>query len=177
MPQLVLPATAVHRSFVAAMKEFEAEGRAGDGSSIGKDIEEFGERWQEPDGFAAYVAATRADEREETVRHAGHVACTTLWYVDGDTYLGRFAIRHRLNDHLFEQGGHIGYDVRASVRRRGHATEMLGQGLAHVRRLGIDPVLITCDHWNTASRKVIEGGGGVLEDQRGDKLRYWLPTA
>jgi predicted acetyltransferase len=177
MPELVLPTVAVHESFVAAMKEFEAEGRAGDGTSVGSDIDEFGARWHEPEGFAAYVAAIRADEREETVRHAGHVPCTTLWYVEGDTYLARFAIRHRLNDFLLEQGGHVGYDVRASARRRGHATAMLREGLPHLRRLGIDPALITCEHDNTASRKVIEGGGGVLEDRRGDKLRYWVPTA
>lgn len=177
MPKLVLPTTAVHASFVAAMKEFETEGRAGDGSSIGQEIEEFGDRWHEPEGFAAYVAALRAEEHEETVRTAGHVACTTLWYVDGDAFLGRFAIRHRLNDFLLEQGGHIGYDVRASARRRGHATAMLREGLVHARALGIDPALITCEHDNTASRKVVEGGGGVFEDRRGDKLRYWVPTA
>ncbi len=96
--------------------------------------------------------------------------------MDGGTYLGRFAVRHRLNDFLFEQGGHIGYDVRASARRRGHATAMLRDGLEHTRRLGIDSALITCDHWNTGSRKVIEACGGVFEDQRGDKLRYWVPT-
>jgi predicted acetyltransferase len=176
MLKLVLPTSAVRASFVAAMQEFQSEGRAGDGTAVGRDIAEFGDRWHEPDGFAAYVEAVRAGEREET-RRRGFVACTTLWYVDGDTYLGRFAVRHRLNDALFEQGGHIGYDVRASARRRGHATAMLREGLAYTRRLGIDPALITCDHWNTASRKVIEAGGGVLEDQRGDKLRYWVPTA
>jgi predicted acetyltransferase len=28
----------------------------------------------------------------------------------------------------------------------------------------------------TASAKVIEANGGVLEDVRGDKKRYWVPT-
>ena len=177
MPKLTLPTTAVHASFVASMKEFEEEGRAGEGSSVGDDLAEFGDRWRQPDGFAAFVEAVRGDVCEETLRRPHFVPCTTLWYVDGVTYLGRFAIRHRLNDFLHEQGGHIGYDVRASARRRGHATAMLREGLTHCRQFGIDPALITCDHWNTASRKVIEGGGGVFEDRRGDKLRYWVPTA
>jgi predicted acetyltransferase len=176
MPKLIQPTTTVHASFVEAMKEFEAEGRSGDGSSVGRDIAEFGSRWGEPAVFAKYVAALRSEEREETVR-PGLVPCTTLWYVDGDVYLGRFAIRHRLNEPLFEQGRHIGYDIRVSARRRGHATTMLREGMAYTRRLGIDPALITCDHWNTAPRKVIEGCGGVFEDQRGDKLRYSVPTA
>ena len=41
---------------------------------------------------------------------------------------------------------------------------------------GIDPVLVTCDETNDASRKVIEANGGILEDLRGDKLRFWIPT-
>ncbi|MFR9755968.1 GNAT family N-acetyltransferase [Streptomyces sp. TR06-5] len=176
MPELMLPTTAVRRSFVAAMAEFEAEGRSGDGTSLGDDLAGFGGVWHEAEGFAAYVAAVRADECEETLRRAGFVPCTTYWYIDGDTYLGRFAIRHRLNDFLHEQGGHIGYDVRPSARRRGHATAMLREGLRHARVLGIEQVLITCDHDNSASRRVIESGGGVFEDRRGDKLRYWVPT-
>jgi predicted acetyltransferase len=73
-------------------------------------------------------------------------------------------------------GGHIGYDVRASARRRGHATAMLAGGLAVAAGLGIDPALITCDVDNVGSRRVIETNGGVLEDERDGKLRFWTPT-
>jgi predicted acetyltransferase len=37
--------------------------------------------------------------------------------------------------------------------------------------------LVTCDVTNTGSRKVIEANGGVLEDERDGKLRFWVPTA
>jgi predicted acetyltransferase len=37
-------------------------------------------------------------------------------------------------------------------------------------------VLVTCDVDNTASRRVIEAAGGLFQDQRGPKLRYWVPT-
>ena len=73
-------------------------------------------------------------------------------------------------------GGHIGYDVRPSARRRGHATEMLRQALAIAHGMGIDPALITCDVDNVGSRTVIERNGGVLEDERAGKLRFWVPT-
>jgi predicted acetyltransferase len=106
---------------------------------------------------------------------------TNLWWVDGpegaEEYVGRMSIRHRLNDGLLELGGHIGYDVRRSRRRRGHATAMLREALPVARRLGIGKALVTCDSDNVASRRVIEANGGVLEDQRGDKLRFWVPTA
>lgn len=54
---------------------------------------------------------------------------------------------------------------------------MLAAALPVARSLGIDPALITCDEDNTASRKVIEANGGILGDERGGKLRYWVPTS
>ncbi|MBW1598528.1 GNAT family N-acetyltransferase [Streptomyces sp. JJ38] len=178
MPELLLPTVRVHASFLEAMDELRAEGRgaAEDGSMVGRDIRLYGPRWGTPEGFAAYVAAVRADALPETPRPPGHVPSTTWWWVEGDTYLGRLALRHRLNGRLLEWGGHIGYDVRPSARRRGHATAMLRAALPYAAELGVDPVLVTCDHDNLASRRVIENCGGIFEDQRAGKLRYWAPT-
>jgi predicted acetyltransferase len=106
----------------------------------------------------------------------GRVPATTMWWADGHDYLGRITIRHRLTPSLLNVGGHIGYDVRPSARRRGHATLMLAAALPVACGLGIDPVLITCDTGNVGSRKVIEANGGVLEDERDGKLRFWAPT-
>jgi predicted acetyltransferase len=78
---------------------------------------------------------------------------------------------------LCEVGGHIGYDVRPSARRRGHATAMLRAALPVGRSLGIESALVTCDVDNVASRKVIGRNGGLLEDQRGDKLRFGVLTS
>jgi predicted acetyltransferase len=178
MPQLVRPIAQVWASFVAAMTEFQAEGRGGahDDTMIGSEIRSYGHRWSAPEGFQEYVEWLRAQALEDSPRPPGYVPCTTLWWVDGDEYLGRLAIRHRLTPQLREIGGHIGYDVRPSARRRGHGTAMLGEGLPVARQLGIELALVTCDADNVASRKVIEHHGGALADQRGDKLRYWVPT-
>jgi predicted acetyltransferase len=73
-------------------------------------------------------------------------------------------------------GGHIGYLVRPSARRQGHATAMLAAVLPHARAPGIDSALVTCDVDNVASRKVIMANGGVLEDELDGKLRFWVPT-
>jgi predicted acetyltransferase len=54
---------------------------------------------------------------------------------------------------------------------------MLAAALPVANALGIDPALLTCDEDNIASRKVIQASGRTLEDQRGAKLRYWLPTS
>lgn len=178
MPELIRPLTRVHQSFVEAMMEFRAEGRgaASDDTMIGSEIRRYGDRWADPAIFADYVAALRADTEEDAPRPDGHVPCTTLWYVEDDHYLGRLAIRHRLTPRLLEWAGHIGYDVRPTARRRGHATAMLFAALPIAYRLGIDRVLITCDEDNIASEKVIRNGGGEYEDTRAGKMRFWVPT-
>jgi predicted acetyltransferase len=174
MPALISPDVRLKESFLAAMAEFAEEGRAGDGSGIGRDLEQWTGRWESDEGFAAYVAEKIAER--ESVLVEDWVLCTNLWWVDQDEYVGRMSIRHELNDWLAEAGGHIGYDVRRSRRGRGHATAMLRAALAVARDLGIERALLTCDDDNVASRIVIERNGGVLEDERDGKLRYWVPT-
>lgn len=177
MPHLAVPTVDVRDSFLAAMAEFRAEGRgaADDNSSIGVDLR--GGRLDPAYGFDRYVGELRADSLPSTPRPPNRVACTTLWWVEGDEYLGRIAIRHELTEWLREYGGHIGYDVRPTARLRGHATAMLRAALPVAHELGIEQALVTCDDTNVGSRRVIENCGGRFEDQRGAKLRFWVPTA
>ncbi|MEU3349773.1 GNAT family N-acetyltransferase [Streptomyces sp. NPDC006700] len=108
----------------------------------------------------------------------GRVHATHWWIVEDDTYLGAIDLRHYLNAFLLDVGGHIGYSVRPSFRRRGLATWALGAVLPEARALGLDRVLVTCDDDNIGSARGIERNGGVLEDVRttdaGGKRRYWI---
>jgi predicted acetyltransferase len=179
MADLAAPTSRVRVSFLAAMEEFQAEGRgtAGDNSMVGGEIRDYGRGWADPALFEEYTRLLRDQAQEDAPRPAGFVPSTTLWWVEDGEYLGRIAIRHRLTEHLLQHGGHIGYDVRPSARRRGHATAMLARSLPVAAALGIDPVLITCDEDNIGSRKVIEANGGQFDDQRGGKLRFWVPAS
>ncbi|HET8605017.1 MAG TPA: GNAT family N-acetyltransferase [Marmoricola sp.] len=175
MPALVSPDVRYRSSFLAMMAEFADEGRTGDDSMIGHHLARYGDTWAGEEGFAAYVAALHAEETRPS--RPGFVCQTTLWWAEGEELIGRLSIRHRLTEELLHVGGHIGYDVRRSRRREGHATAMLAAALPVAHALGIDPTLVTCDVDNVASRKVIEANGGRLEDQRHDKLRLWVPTS
>lgn len=109
----------------------------------------------------------------------GFVPATLFWIVDDlapDRVLGSLHLRHQLNAFLLEEGGHIGYGVRPSARGRGVATNALREAVAYAGSLGIDRVLVTCDDDNAPSRRTIERCGGVLEDVRHGKLRYWITT-
>jgi predicted acetyltransferase len=171
------PDVRLRESFARALREFLDEGRGGenDHSAIGRYLRE-GAHEIDEEAFERFVHGVRAERLEETPRPEDYVPATELWWVEGDEFLGRIGIRHRLTPMLLEMGGHIGYDVRPSARRRGHATEMLRQGLMIAHDLGIDPALITCNVDNVGSRTVIERNGGVLEDERRGKLRFWAPT-
>lgn len=178
MLELVLPDPRFRRSFATAMDEFRAEGRGFEGRASVLDgyLRDQTEPWLSDDLFRTFVDSIRAQRHEETPRPAWRVPDTELWWVEGEVFLGRIVVRHRLTPRLLEVGGHIGYDVRPSVRRQGHATAMLRRALDVARELGIERALITCDTGNIGSHTVIERNGGILEDERDGKLRFWVST-
>ena len=53
---------------------------------------------------------------------------------------------------------------------------MLAAALPVMGRLGVDPAVVTARSANVASRKVIEANGGLLVEQRGDRLHFHVHT-
>ncbi|MFD3329759.1 GNAT family N-acetyltransferase [Streptomyces sp. NPDC058701] len=172
MPELIAPTPRLHASWLAAREEWGDDAHM-DGAGLGSDDDV-----DSPEGFAAWVERLRSYGDRTLPVEQGRVHATYWWIAEGDTYLGAIDLRHYLNGILLDAGGHIGYSIRPSARRRGLATWALAQVLYEARLFGIDRVLLTCDPGNSASMRTIESNGGVLEDVRetliGPKRRYWI---
>lgn len=108
------------------------------------------------------------------------VPFSEFWLVKEDLFIGRIQIRHKLNEFLLQFAGNIGYSIRPSEQRKGYGKKILQMTLPHLKALGIDPVLITCNDNNISSIKIIESVNGILENKvptPGSDIpqrRYWI---
>lgn len=179
--RLVLPDRRYQRSYLDAVQEFYDAGEEHYGRPPSWPVEgEFPgvdftlESLRAPVEFGRMVDFLLEQRDPDVPRPRAYIPFTELWMDEGGEFVGRISLRHELNELLFTWGGHVGYAVRPSARRRGHASSALRQLLPLCRDRDIDPVLITCDPGNAGSRAVIESAGGVYEDTRDGKQRFWI---
>ncbi len=134
---------------------------------------------KDPTDFEEMLQSMIDSENGENLPE-GWVPDSTFWLVDENyTVLGAVNIRHQLTDYLFNCGGHIGYGIRPSERKKGYATQMLALSLEKIKKLGIQKALVVCDAWNMASEKVIINNGGIRDNDYVEKdgnviRRYWI---
>ncbi|WP_034269504.1 GNAT family N-acetyltransferase [Actinospica robiniae] len=171
MPKLTRPHARFHASFLATLAEFRAAGPLSDWAAR---IDH--EAVRAPSGFSAYIDSLHARRTPDSVAAEGPVPESSLFWSEGDEFLGRIAIRHRLNSRLEVMGGHIGYVIRPGAQGRGHATALLLAAMPVAYALGVDDALLTTDPDNHASRRVIEKCGGRLVDQKPGHCYYRLRT-
>lgn len=77
-----------------------------------------------------------------------------------DKIIGMTSVRLELNDQLRVCGGHIGYSIRPSERRKGYNKINLYLGLKVCDEYGIDEALLDADLDNEGSWKTMEALGG-----------------
>jgi hypothetical protein len=87
--------------------------------------------------------------------------------------------RYELDALLAHEGGHIGYGVVPSERRKAYATQILIQSLDITRSAGVQRVLVTRSVDNEGSTKVMQRCGGVFDSvvvsiDASSVNRFWI---
>ena len=168
---LIEPTTEYSRQIQSYRKEFLDSGDSMDGTG---DLRKF----DDPREWIDYL---EKHKDPQTVPE-GRVPSTQFIFVreEDSKIVGMIDIRHHLNEFLELFGGHIGYSVAPSERRKGYATQMLKEALSVCKDLGIRKVLITCIKDNEGSRRTILNNGGMYEstvyepDENVYLERYWI---
>jgi predicted acetyltransferase len=128
--------------------------------------------------FDAYLRTVESARRGNVPN--GRVPGAEFWLEHEGQIVACARLRFELTPDLEHEGGHIGYDVRPSTRRRGYGTALLRLALVEARALGIGRVRVTCDDDNTGSINVIERNGGTLDGRGISRLtgkmvrQYWI---
>lgn len=167
MPKILLarPSIGYKDSFIKAIREFEREG-----------VRPPWHYERLDKNFDEYVEALLARETDPL---PSFVPQTDYWLIVDGKYTGRSGLRHHLTTSLQRFGGHIGYEIRPSMRRKGYGTLQLKLVLPKAWELGLKRVLITCDDDNIGSAKIIENNGGIIIDKVDNgrdvlTRRYWI---
>lgn len=166
MLRFVYPTESDRRAVQAFYSEFEEQNETCIGYNGYKDFD----RWLK----GMHGRITMTDLPEGFVQEAFYLC------YDGAELVGVLSLKFTLTPYLMNYGGHIGYAVKPSRRRRGLATRMLRQSLDIARGMGMEKLLLVCDNGNIASEKTILRCGGIYEDTRHDSdedvdvRRFWI---
>ena len=97
-----------------------------------------------------------------------------------DKIIGTINVRWDLNEEMLKFGGHIGYGIRPSERRKGYNKINLYLGLKEAKKLGLTKVMLGCGVLNAGSNGTILALGGKLDrcelDPEDGRLTnvYWI---
>jgi predicted acetyltransferase len=119
---------------------------------------------------------------EEWAKSVGRVPATTYFTIreSDNKIIGMVNFRHYLNERLRKIGGHIGYGIRPTERRKGYAKIQLYLALLEAQKLGLDKVMVDCIETNIGSERTILALGGEFEEKVFDETRqkylknYWI---
>ncbi len=121
------------------------------------------------------------NERENINLPSDRVQSSFYFLMSGNRIIGSISIRHSIDSDMLRRfGGHIGYNIRPSERRKGYATKMLYLGLEKCNELGLNEVMVTCKQENIGSAKTIENNCGIMkemvfvEEENTFFKKYWI---
>ena len=128
-------------------------------------------------GFEAYLEWLQLGRRGQLDKLCPWSA---FWAIEqqSNRLIGLCSVRHTLSSWMAEYGGHIGYRVRPSERRKAYGTQILRLALNKIKEYEFERILIVCEPHNLGSIGVIKKNGGKLERQTSTEgillNRYWI---
>ena len=100
------------------------------------------------------------------------VPYTCYVFIKENKIVGVGSVRHYLNEYLEKFGGHIGYSIRPTERKKGYGSKALKLLINQAKEMNIEKILITCNINNIGSKKVIENNNGKFINQIDETLRF-----
>ena len=138
-------------------------------------------------GSCGFIHYANYDEWLEKVNQAKNsetshlkIPATTYFSVrkTDNKIIGTIQLRHCLTEELKKHGGHIGYSIRPSERRKGYGKQQLLLVLDIAKQMRIPRVMISCYKDNIASSRTAISCGGILayENLYEDKVQqiFWV---
>lgn len=119
---------------------------------------------------------------EDYASEKGLVPAYTYFLIreDDNKIVGMIDLRLGLNEYLRNFGGHIGYSIRPTERKKGYNKINLYLILKEAQKNNLEKVLITCADYNDGSRKTILSFDGRFEKTTFDESDnetmelYWI---
>ena len=104
-------------------------------------------------------------EDEEFAKSVGRCQSRTFLLIreNDNKIVGTINVRWNLNEAMLRFGGHIGYGIRPTERRKGYNKINLYLGMLEAKKVGLEKVMLDCDVNNLGSDKTLKALGGKLE--------------
>lgn len=133
----------------------------------GSDINGSGSLDKIYDGYTFEEALDRClkMEDEEYAKSVGRCQSRTFLLIreNDNKIVGTINVRWNLNEAMLRFGGHIGYGIRPTERRKGYNKINLYLGMLEAKKVGLEKVMLDCDVNNLGSDKTLKALGGKLE--------------
>ena len=136
------------------------------------------------DGYTFEEALERClnMKNEEYAKSINRVPGKTFLLIrkNDNKIVGTINIRWNLSEDMLKFGGHIGYGIRPTERRKGYNKIQLYLVLLEAQKLNLDTVMLDCSVDNLGSDKTIKALGGILErcelDESDNTMTnvYWI---
>lgn len=132
--------------------------------------------------YEEWLAELEKRKNKEYAYSKGRVPSETYFFIreSDNRMVGTINIRYDLTPAMLEFGGHIGYGIRPTERRKGYNKINLYLGLLRAKELGLEKVMLDCTVDNLGSNATIKALGGELVktaiDPSDDTLTnvYWI---